>query len=118
MDIHCICIFVFNLCTRRRWTGFSRRNPRTRPRQKESRVCNITTFRHRLAISLYPDSRVLGGARSDGEAPPVEAAVVAAGEGAALPHGHRLNVVPVPVVDRVPPLEHDLGHGLITYKSF
>ena len=67
-----------------------------------------------LAKSLYSDSRVLGGARSDGEAPPVEAAVVEAGEGAALPHGHRLNVVPVPVVDRVPPLEHDLRRSVIT----
>ena len=62
----------------------------------------------RLISSLYPDSRVLGGARSDGEAAPIEAAVVEASEGAAFPHGHGLNVIPVPVVDRVPPLEHDL----------
>ena len=65
-----------------------------------------------LSISNVPnDSRVSAGARSDGEAAPVEAAVVEAGEGAAPPHGHRLDVIPVPVVDRVPPLEHDLGHN-------
>ena len=33
-----------------RLTGFSRRNPRTHPRQRESRVCNIR-LKPRLSIS-------------------------------------------------------------------
>ena len=92
-----------------RLTGFSRRNPRTHPRQRESRVCNI-----RLSLSISnTHSRVLAGAGSDGEAPTVKAAVVEAGEGAALPNRHGLDVIPVPVVDRVPPLEHNLGRSVI-----
>ena len=48
----------------------------------------------------------------DGEAAPVEAAVVEAREGAAGSHHHRLNVIPVEEVDRVPPFEHHLEHKM------
>jgi len=44
----------------------------------------------------------------DGHALPVQAAVIKPGESAASPHRNSLDIIPVPVVDRVPPLEHDL----------
>ena len=63
-----------------------------------------------LVLVLVPEVdapvRVAG---PDGEAAAVEAAVVKAREGAARPHHHRLYVVPVPEVCRVPPLEHHLN---------
>ena len=44
----------------------------------------------------------------DGEALPVETAVIKASEGAARSDGDSLDVIPVPVIYWVPPFEHHL----------
>jgi len=47
--------------------------------------------------------------RSDGETSSIEAAVIKSSEGATFSDRNRFDVIPVPIIDGIPPLEHYLS---------